>query len=352
MDTLKMMVFFFVIIVAFGLRADPPEESWISCDAETKCPEEMQCVKFEEIPTPVCWPANSDPCDYCQGAECSVLESYPPQVMCGNGEEIQPISCKEDADCPEMMFCFDGYCVSGGGGDETSCKNDAGYCVIGETSGFCQCITGYGVAWSEDKPDNPVRDGGGETPFQLFFAPTQDECVAKLVEICGTEVPNVKEECGKELFEACRQSIEWVQGTCFETFPSEEERMALDEGKWAGDWSRSIYHCCRGASLEEVADTLADFKQCVAEHGCDECLRGEDIAPGTPCTEDADCGESGTCVDGTCQWEETPVKGGDEETTDSDMIYTAGNDKNDGTEATTMGAPKESGGSGCSLVLL
>ncbi len=348
MKTKTMMILMACLITAPLLLADPPEQQWISCDAETTCPEEMQCIKFEDMPTAVCWPSNTDPCEYCAGAECSVLESYPPQVICGGGEEEEPIACVEDSDCPDTMICFDGYCVGGADpSDATTCKNEAGYCVIGETSGYCECITGEGTAWSEAEPVDPANP---QPPLQLFSLPTEGECTAKLIEICGEKAPDVKDFCGKELFEACLDAIKWVEGTCFETKITPEEQEALDRGEWVGGWSQMIYQCCQETSLEEIGGELAEFQQCVTEKGCDECLEGGDVKPSIPCEEDIDCGDGGTCVDGSCQWEETPVNS-DEERNDSDSIYTAaGDDQTKGTESTST--PKTSDGSGCSLILL
>jgi len=348
--TIGMLLICLIFVPA--LHAEPPDEQWISCDAETACPDEMQCVKFEDMPTAVCWPADRDPCEYCAGAECAVLESYPPQVICGGGEEVEPIACTEDGDCPENMICFDGYCVGGADpGDATTCKNEAGYCVIGETSGYCECITGEGTAWSEAEPVDPENPGDGETPPQPFFLPTTEECSAKLVEICGEKAPDVKDFCGKELFEACLDAVKWVNGTCFETKISEEEQAALDRGEWVGEWSQMVYQCCQETTLEEIATDLEELQQCVAEKSCDECLDGgDDVKPSLPCQENADCGEGGTCVDGQCQWEEVPVSGGEEQS-DSDAVYTAtGDDQTKNGESAST--PKESSGSGCSLILL
>ncbi len=368
---MRGLMFLMTLFLAVILRADPPEQTWIECDALNDCPEQMTCVKFDDMPTPVCWPADQDPCEYCGTAECAVAESYPPQVTCGDGEvpDTDPVTCVSDEDCPEKMFCFSGYCVDEGDpATEKTCENEAGYCVIGETSGYCQCVTGAGVGWGEAEPGEPTDpvedgDGDGEVPPPPFFLPTSDECMAKLVENCGETAPDLKEECGAELFDACLDAVEWVEGTCFETTLTEEQRNAIAKGEWVGDWSLMVYQCCQETTVDEITDDLGELKECVETDGCEECLGGssDDPMPSTPCVEDGDCPDGGHCTDGTCYWttesgDETTTNPtddikddtGDDQTGGEDYTNTAG----DGTEEETTAPRKESDGSGCSLVLI
>lgn len=368
---MKGAMFLMTLCFAAVAYAIPPDQTYIACDADNACPDQMQCVKFEDMETPVCWPADQDPCEYCGTAECAVAESYPPQVTCGDDEvpDTDPVPCVTDFDCPEGDICFNGYCVYAGDPEtETTCENEAGYCVIGDTFGYCQCVTGAGVGWGEAEPGEPTdpdtddgSDGDGEVPPPPFFVPTTDECMAKLIENCGEKAPDLKEECGAELFDACLDAVEWVEGTCFEMTLTEEQRNAIAKGEWVGDWSLMVYQCCKETTVDEIADDLGELKECVETDGCDECLGGgDDPMPSTPCVENGDCPEGGTCKEGTCYW---TTESGDETTTNpSDQPKDETGDEQTGEEedytntagdgAETAGAPKESGGSACSLVLI
>ncbi|HOW52236.1 MAG TPA: hypothetical protein PLV42_09370 [bacterium] len=368
----KSLMFLMTVCFALILRADPPDQAWQSCDADTVCSDGYTCVKFMDMETPVCWPADSDPCEYCGTADCAVMESYPPQVQCSEETpDVDPAPCGVDADCPEGYACFEGYCEPTGEPIETevtACKNDAGYCEIGDTSGFCQCVTGEGVGWAEAEPGettDPGTDGGddGEVPPQPYFLPTQDECMAKLIETCGEKAPDIKEECGEELFGACLDAVEWVEGTCYETTLTEEERAAIAKGEWVGDWSLMVYQCCSETTMEEIESDLGELKGCIEADGCDECLGGgEEPQPAVSCMENGDCPDGGICKEGTCYWTTTE---GDETTSNpSEPGIPVGGDPTDdqtggddyandgkGAESSTT-TPKENSDSGCSLVLI
>ncbi len=52
----------------------------ITCDALTPCPGGMDCYKFRDQTTPICWAGN--PCTRCNSGECTIAESYPMQIFC------------------------------------------------------------------------------------------------------------------------------------------------------------------------------------------------------------------------------------------------------------------------------
>ncbi|HSA33177.1 MAG TPA: hypothetical protein P5077_05570 [bacterium] len=365
---MKATMFLTTLFLAAILRADPPEQTWIECDALNDCPEQMTCVKFDDMPTAVCWPADQDPCEYCGTAECAVAESYPPQVSCGDGEvpDTDPLTCVSDEDCPEEMFCFSGYCVDEGDpATETTCKNEAGYCVIGETSGYCQCVTGAGVGWGEAEPGEPTDpvedgDGDGEVPPPPFFLPTSDECMAMLVENCGETAPDLKEECGDK-FDVCYDGVTLVTDKCM-TPLTVEEKESLMTGAWIGEASQMLYQCCQEGTLEELTAEMTEIEECLDAGSCEECLGGgDDPTPLTPCAENGDCPDGGTCKDGTCYWttesgDETTTNPADQPKDDTGDDQTGGEDytntAGDGTEEGTTAPRKESDGSGCSMVLI
>ncbi len=368
----KTTMFLMTLCFAALAYAIPPDQTYVACDAETPCPAEMQCVKFEDMETPVCWPADSDPCEYCGAADCAIMESYPPQVVCGDETpDVDPAPCVSDMDCPENYACFEGFCEPTDEPVETeatACKNEAGYCEIGDTSGFCQCVTGEGMGWADagepvepGDPTDPIEDGDGEVPPQPYFLPTQDECMAKLVEICGETAPDIEEECGEELFGACLDAVEWVESTCFETTLTEEERAAIAAGEWVGDWSLMVYQCCSETTMEEIESDLGELKECIDTDGCEECLGGgEEPQPATPCVSDADC-VGGQCTDGTCYW--TTEEGEESTTNPADETgipvggdpadeQTGGEEYNNTDDSKDTATPEDGAQDGCSLVLI
>lgn len=349
--------------------AIPPDQTYIACDADNACPDQMQCVKFEDMETPVCWPADQDPCEYCAGADCAVAESYPPQVTCGDVEvpDTDPIPCVTDFDCPEGDMCFNGYCVyAGDPTEETTCKNEAGYCVIGDTSGYCQCVTGEGTGWAEAEPGettDPVDDGDGdgEVPPAPFFLPTSDECMSILVKNCGEKSPDLKETCGDK-FDVCYDGVTMVTDACMTPLTAEQKESLL-KGEWIGESSQMLYQCCQEGSAAELETEMATIKECLDTKTCEECLGnvgGDDtVTPTTPCTENGDCPDGGTCKEGTCYWttdggEETTTNPADQPKDENVDEQTGGEDyaNTAGTGEETTAPRKESGGSGCSMVLI
>ncbi len=57
------------------------------CDATTPC-ERGTCYKFQDFDRPICW-EGSDPCVRCDSKKCSILESYPAQIVC---QKITPLA--------------------------------------------------------------------------------------------------------------------------------------------------------------------------------------------------------------------------------------------------------------------
>ncbi|MFH1448028.1 MAG: hypothetical protein ABIG39_04135 [Candidatus Micrarchaeota archaeon] len=58
-----------------------PCPSFRYCDAATQCARGT-CYKFQDLDRSICW-QGADPCERCESKKCSILESYPAQIMCG-----------------------------------------------------------------------------------------------------------------------------------------------------------------------------------------------------------------------------------------------------------------------------
>jgi hypothetical protein len=57
-----------------------PCPSFRYCDAATQC-ERGTCYKFQDLDKPICW-QGANPCERCESGKCSILESYPAQIVC------------------------------------------------------------------------------------------------------------------------------------------------------------------------------------------------------------------------------------------------------------------------------
>ena len=54
--------------------------SYKYCDALIRC-EKGECYKFQDVEKPICW-EGGNPCERCPSGKCSILESYPAQIVC------------------------------------------------------------------------------------------------------------------------------------------------------------------------------------------------------------------------------------------------------------------------------
>ena len=62
-----------------GCEFDPCP-SYEYCNAMTQC-EKGDCYKFQDLDKPICW-QGANPCERCDSRKCSILESYPAQIVC------------------------------------------------------------------------------------------------------------------------------------------------------------------------------------------------------------------------------------------------------------------------------
>ncbi|MFH1211010.1 MAG: hypothetical protein V1645_03775 [archaeon] len=55
----------------------------VYCDANTRCPDGMECYKFQDDDKAYCYNKGNDPCIRCDDpSRCVILESYPAQIKC------------------------------------------------------------------------------------------------------------------------------------------------------------------------------------------------------------------------------------------------------------------------------
>lgn len=131
-----------------GYRGNPYDRCLvIGCRSNNDCPGDRSCINGQCI----------NPCVYehpCSSqAECKVQNHFAlcrcPPGMVGNPyvacrQEVQP-ECKEDADCPSLLACFDNVCQNPCTTLEP-CKRPAECVVINSLpvrTMICECPSGY-----------------------------------------------------------------------------------------------------------------------------------------------------------------------------------------------------------------
>ncbi|NYZ77745.1 eight-cysteine-cluster domain-containing protein [Candidatus Micrarchaeota archaeon] len=80
------------------------------CDAMTVC-ESGDCYAFEDKDTPICY--TGDPCARCASGRCMILESYPMQIRCTDGETPPAegfCGSSTDGPCSSDADCMSGGC--------------------------------------------------------------------------------------------------------------------------------------------------------------------------------------------------------------------------------------------------
>jgi hypothetical protein len=349
-NVIKLLIFTLIAAGSLAVSAfEQPERVYQECDVNTTCPEGTSCYALDKFETPVClYPEEVCPLA-CGTEECMIMESYPMQVGCedGGGDTTPPegvTTCKNPAGYCEIGDTI-GYCECADGSgvawteaqeedpvepsgtstsglrsipseeqcietleemcgtepyEVTTCENPAGYCEIGENSGYCECLNGMGSGWasgssgggdstdgSTGEPEvDPVEPGVEPEPApepavkstaNLRELPTDEQCMETLVEICGEEAPSLTEICSEESLIRCVDIVSELSELCLEPI-SEEEQNSLLNGEWTENAS-DIAGCCE--YIDEAEEYYTQVKECLESYSCSECMEGfldDDVA--------------------------------------------------------------------------
>ncbi|GAB4291784.1 MAG: hypothetical protein Kow0090_05420 [Myxococcota bacterium] len=203
-------------------------------------------------------------------------------------EEVdEPEPC-EGPDCPDSTEPSEENEGEVDAEDATVCDNPAGHCEIGRSSGFCECLNGEGVGWAEgdEGSDGETVEGEGDGSGEVIPGddgsdaplPSEEECLATLVEYCGEEAPTL-EECEKDNIEFCINSYNLILTECFdEEGVPEDVKEKLLLGEWVSPYASDIYQCC--VAEEEELEEIGDIVFCIEDgNTCEECGLYEDAIP-------------------------------------------------------------------------
>jgi len=175
------------------------------------------------------------------------------------------VSCSTDEDCEKGYICMDGYCVSTENPDTDPelCTQDL------------------------DCPENYICTEGvcefnGEIEMPV--------CEDVLVEVCGTEAPDLKKICSEESLPYCVNALSTLAGKCYKALPEETVNELL-AGTW-NDYALEVANCCRGYETEKTY--YDDLTQCLETKACEECMGQFEEATGEDdVNEGGDTGDTG-----------------------------------------------------------
>ncbi|HNW82964.1 MAG TPA: hypothetical protein PKG52_08750 [bacterium] len=205
-----------------------------------------------------------------------------------------------------------------------TCENPAGNCIVyADGTYYCQCLdgTGEGTGGSSDPGDPgdtevdptepPQTDGGDSTEPAMNCSDDKDcpvdyicdngicefngeiempVCAEVLVDICGTEAPDLRKICSEESLPYCVNALSTLSGKCGEALPEETVNELL-----AGTWNDSalqVAECCRGYETEKTY--YDDLTQCLETKACEECMGQFEEATGEDdVNEGGDTGDTG-----------------------------------------------------------
>ena len=226
--------------------------------------------------------------------------------------------CTNGACSDWHVECDEGYCKK----DGVYCENEAGHCYYDNGWGSCGCFTGQGADWMSDVPPDPLL-----TDEELY-----SHCIETLESKCGTEVPDIIDECTEQQFEQCEEYFSYV---------NELEAECGGEMEEAGYFQMS--ECCEGLE-EEDGDLLAQM-ECVMSLDLDECEKLPE------------CWENNDDSDKDNDFGQDAGAGSDSDAdtdtdTDTDTDSDADTDSEPGNSDKDTAASEESGSGGCSTVHL
>ena len=189
------------------------------------------------------------------------------------------------------------------------CSNDAGECEVGEEDYYwCYCYDGhYEGGGSDSTEPYPGEDSDEEEappPSEPEgFLRNETACEQKLVEVCGTEAPDLKKICSEEALPYCVNILDVYFEKCDEKL-SDEIINDLTNGEW-NEYGIGIAECCKIYDDDpETKSFYDDFLECLETKTCDECedefeeYLEDEMAPGGTVGDDyGDSGDTGDSND-------------------------------------------------------
>ena len=180
------------------------------------------------------------------------------------------MTCSQDLDCPVDYICDEGICEPM---DDTP-DVDPETCVE-----------------NKDCPENYICVEGvcefnGEIEMPV--------CEDVLVEVCGTEAPDLKKICTEESLPYCTESHAAYNEKCGISPIPEDKVEELLAGTW-NEYASDVAGCCRGYETEKVY--FDELLTCLETKSCEECFGEYEEAVGKGGNETGDSGDTGSVDD-------------------------------------------------------
>lgn len=175
------------------------------------------------------------------------------------------VSCSTDEDCEMGFVCMDGFCVSTENPDTDPeiCTQDS------------DCPEDYICT-------EGVCEFNGEIEMPV--------CEDVLVEVCGTEAPDLKKICSEESLPYCTNGFATYAEKCSESAIPEDKVEELLAGTW-NEYAADVAECCRGYEAEKVY--FDELLTCLETKSCEECIGQYEEAVGKDEEDTGDSADSG-----------------------------------------------------------
>lgn len=252
---MKITIAFIFLTAFFSLKAET--ENFEACGEDFSCEDGLSCMVIPSEEEPVC----IDPAKACKivcgEKTCGIMETVPAKLHCSENEE-KPSEDSETEEEAEKAEKEEKEVDEEKNIETVCCKNEAGECTVSHDGGRCQCVNGEGAAWS----DSSVPENEKSSEESL----TEENCMKKLVEVCGETAPDITESCGDSLND-CVEKVAFVHAKCLEAI-SEEDKNNLKEGKWVekDDLANKIHGCCKHP------EKMNELVECLEDKSCGDCL--------------------------------------------------------------------------------
>ena len=218
------------------------------------------------------------------------------------------------------------------------CENNAGECEIEADGNYdCHCFGLIGIT-----------SGSMEA--------SDEACVSKLVELCGTESATARTICtDSEIFNVCLTYAKSFTNTCYEPMTDEEIEAALDLPAETNDTTAALAVCCQDEEIrdgwfKDSFECLEATESCENKECCETCdvfvleyskEDGDDVI--APAPEDGDNADAGDTEVPT----EDAVDNGDGSDAPAD-----GDDSAPATDSESSSEKEESKSDGCSMLFI